>query len=114
MAEGCIFCKIVAKQVPSQIVHEDADCVAFRDLHPQAPTHVLIVPKKHLRSLNELQTADAALAGRLLLVAKQIAEAEGVEEGWRLVVNCGASAGQSVWHLHLHLLGGRPLTWPPG
>jgi histidine triad (HIT) family protein len=114
MAEECIFCKIIAKQIPAQLVHVDADCVAFRDLHPQAPTHVLIVPKKHLRSLNELQAADAALAGRLLLVAKQIAEAEGVGEGWRLVVNCGASAGQSVWHLHLHLLGGRAMQWPPG
>jgi len=114
MADDCIFCKIAAKDIPAEIVHEDADLVAFRDLNPQAPTHVLVIPRKHIPTVNDLEPGDAELVGKLFLAAKEIAAAEGLPEGYRLVMNCGEAAGQSVWHIHLHLLGGRPLRWPPG
>jgi histidine triad (HIT) family protein len=115
MAKDCLFCKIAAKEIPSTIVAESDDWVAFRDLHPQAPTHILIVPRKHIPTLNELEPADAALAGRLWLAAQSLAEKEGVaRSGYRMVVNTNAGAGQSVFHLHLHLLGGRGFRWPPG
>lgn len=114
MAE-CLFCSIIEGKIPAQKVYEDGDCVAFRDIKPQAPTHVLIVPRKHIPTLNDLKPEDAELVGRLFLVAKQIAVNEGVADaGYRTVFNCNAAAGQAVFHIHLHLLGGRDLGWPPG
>jgi histidine triad (HIT) family protein len=110
----CLFCKIVDGKIPAKLVTQDDRAVAFRDLNPQAPTHVLIVPKKHIPSLNELTEADAALVGHLHVVAKQIAADEGLSDGWRVVFNTGAHAGQTVFNIHLHLLGGRSLGWPPG
>jgi histidine triad (HIT) family protein len=110
----CIFCKIVAGEIPSSKVHEDDDVFAFHDLNPQAPTHVLVVPRKHIASLDEAREADQALLGRILLTTQQLARQLGVSSGYRVVNNCGAPAGQSVFHIHFHLLGGRPLGWPPG
>jgi histidine triad (HIT) family protein len=110
--DTCIFCKIAAGDVPATKIHEDDEVVAFRDLHPQAPVHVLIIPKTHVASL---AGAEAHLLGRLLQAAHAIAESEGIAaSGYRVVTNTGAHGGQTVFHLHLHLLGGRPLTWPPG
>jgi histidine triad (HIT) family protein len=115
MANDCLFCKIVAKEIAAKIVAEDEHWVAFRDIHPQAPTHILIVPREHLASLDDLSDAHAELAGRLLLAARELARKEGiVESGYRTVINTNAGAGQSVFHVHLHLLGGRPFRWPPG
>ncbi len=118
MANGdsvdCIFCKIVAGDIPSDKVHEDQDVVAFRDLNPQAPVHVLVVPRKHIASLNEADAGDRAVLGQLLLTTQKLADQLGVRSGYRVVNNCGASAGQSVFHIHFHLLGGRPMSWPPG
>ena len=112
---GCLFCRIAAKEAPATIVHEDEEIVAFRDLHPQAPVHLLIIPRKHVASLAEAGGGDAALLGRILLVAKELAVSEGVDaRGWRVVTNRGREAGQSVFHLHFHLLGGRGMGWPPG
>lgn len=111
---ACIFCGIAAGDVPSNVCYEDDEVVAFHDVNPQAPVHVLVVPRKHVASLNEVERTDAELLGRLLLAASRVARDLDCQDGYRLVNNCGASAGQSVFHLHLHLLGGRPLTWPPG
>ncbi len=109
----CLFCKIAAKQIPAKLVHEDDELVAFRDIAPQAPTHILIIPRKHVPSLAELD--DPALAGRMLLAAPHIAVAEGLHKtGWRTVFNTGSDGGQTVHHLHVHILGGRQMTWPPG
>jgi histidine triad (HIT) family protein len=111
----CVFCKIARKEIPAKLVHEDDDVVAFEDLNPQAPVHVLVVPRRHVPSLNELEAGDDALAGKLLRVAAGIARARGVAEpGWRAVVNVGKEGGQVVFHVHLHVLGGRPMFWPPG
>jgi histidine triad (HIT) family protein len=110
----CIFCKIVAGEIPSKQVHEDDDVFAFHDLNPQAPVHVLVVPRKHISSLNEAGGEDGALLGRILLSVRELAERLGVGQGYRVVNNCGASAGQSVFHIHFHLLGGRAMGWPPG
>ena len=110
----CLFCKIVGGQIPATIVTEDDRALAFRDLNPQAPTHVLIVPRKHIPTLATLEDDDAALVGHLFVVARKIAAAEGLTQGWRTVFNVGTHAGQTVFHIHLHLLGGRPLGWPPG
>jgi histidine triad (HIT) family protein len=113
MTESCLFCRIVRREIPATVIHEDEHTVAFRDIDPKAPTHVLVIPKEHVPSLNE--ATDAAQIGRLMLVAAQIAKAEGIaDEGYRTVVNSGANAGQTVFHVHLHLLGGRRLSWPPG
>jgi histidine triad (HIT) family protein len=113
MTDTCLFCRIVRRDIPATIVHEDAHTLAFRDIDPKAPTHVLVIPKKHVPSLNEAD--DAELLGRVLLAARSIAAAEGLADvGYRTVINCGAGAGQTVFHLHLHLLGGRALHWPPG
>ena len=112
--EGCIFCKIVAGDIPSKKVHEDDDVIAFRDLNPQAPVHVLVVPRKHIASLNEADPGDRAVLGHLLLTVQKLAGQLGVSSGYRVVNNCGASAGQSVFHIHFHLLGGRSMSWPPG
>ena len=111
----CIFCKIAAGEIDANIVHETDDLVAFRDLNPQAPTHVLIIPRRHIATINDLADGDAEVIGQLYLAAKQVAAEEGLSEpGYRVVMNCNAGAGQSVFHVHLHLLGGRPFRWPPG
>ena len=111
----CLFCKIAAKAAPATLAYEDAEVVAFDDIQPQAPVHVLVVPRRHVASLNDLAPEDEALAGKLLRVAASIARARGVaESGWRAVLNTNAQGGQIVFHVHLHLLGGRPMFWPPG
>ncbi|NJD10609.1 MAG: histidine triad nucleotide-binding protein [Gemmatimonadetes bacterium] len=111
----CIFCRIARHEIPATVVREDEDCIAFRDLLPRAPVHVLIIPKRHIASVNELTGADETVVGHLVAAARAVAESEGVaESGYRLVLNAGPDAGQSVDHLHLHLLGGRELGWPPG
>ena len=113
--KDCIFCRIVSGDLEAKLVHEDDDVVAFRDSNPQAPTHVLVVPRRHVATVNDLADADAGLAGRLVLAARRIAAEEGIaEDGYRLVLNCNRGAGQSVFHIHLHLFGGRPMRWPPG
>jgi histidine triad (HIT) family protein len=110
MAGECIFCRIVAGEVPSNIVYQDEDFLAFRDILPQAPTHVLIIPKTHITSVAELTEGQQKLAGRLIIIAKNLAEKEGIaKKGYRLVINCGPEGGQLVPHLHLHLIGGRKL-----
>lgn len=111
---GCIFCKIVAGEIPSDTVYQDEDLVAFRDLSPQAPVHILIIPRIHLANLEEASGDHGALLGRILLAAGEIARQEGIQDGFRVVNNCGESAGQTVFHLHFHLLGGRDMAWPPG
>lgn len=109
----CLFCKIAAGEIKPEIVFEDDQIIAFRDIHPQAPVHILIIPKRHITNLNEIE--DVSLAGQLLQAAVRIAKAEGVaENGYRTVINCNADGGQTVYHLHVHLLGGRQLQWPPG
>src|ERR1700737_3179190 len=113
MTDNCLFCRIIRKEIPAKIVWEDANSLAFRDIDPKAPTHVIVVPKVHVASLNE--ATDAAMLGRLLLAAREIASEEGIaESGYRVVLNTGAGAGQTVFHLHLHLLGGRKMTAPAG
>jgi histidine triad (HIT) family protein len=113
MTDSCLFCRIVRREIPARLVHEDEHTVAFRDIDPKAPTHILVIPREHVGSLND--ATDAAMLGRLMLVAKALAASEGlVAEGYRTVVNTGANAGQTVFHIHLHLLGGRKLGWPPG
>jgi histidine triad (HIT) family protein len=114
MSEDCVFCKIERKELPAKLVHEDAELFAFQDLHPHAPTHILICPRKHFAALHDAEPADQGLLGRMLLVAAQIARERKLTDGYRVVFNNGASAGQSVFHLHLHLLGGRSFRWPPG
>jgi histidine triad (HIT) family protein len=111
---GCIFCDVAAGKIPSKIVHQDRLVVAFRDISPKAPTHVLVIPREHFDDLDAATRVQERLLGHLLLVAKEIAAKEGLENGYRLVVNRGADGGQTVGHLHVHLLGGRPLGWPPG
>lgn len=113
--DDCLFCKFASGAIKPAVVLETASVLAFKDINPQAPTHVLIIPKRHVATLNDLVAADAALMGELLLAAKQVAADAGlVESGYRVAINCGAGAGQSVFHVHLHLLGGRRLSWPPG
>jgi histidine triad (HIT) family protein len=109
-----IFGKIIRREIPADIVHEDDLCLAFRDINPQAPVHIQLIPKKEVARLADATPDDQSLMGHLLLTAAKIAEAQGVGDAFRLVVNNGAGAGQSVFHLHLHILGGRPLRWPPG
>jgi histidine triad (HIT) family protein len=112
---NCLFCRIIAGEIPSRKVYEDDLAFAFHDVNPQAPTHVLIIPKKHIASLNEAAPDDEALLGRLTLLASKLADQLGVVDGgYRTVINTGAGAGQSVWHIHIHLLGGRAMNWPPG
>ncbi len=110
-----IFERIIAREIPADIVYEDEQCLAFRDISPQAPNHILIIPKRVIPRLGEATATDAPLLGHMLIVAGRIADAEGVKEsGFRLVINHGPDGGETVPHLHMHLLGGRPLTWPPG
>ncbi len=111
---SCIFCRLAAGEVPAQVVHSDERAVAFRDINPQAPVHVLVIPREHVASLAEVEEEHADLLGHLLLVASRVARGEGLVDGYRLVVNCGRHGGQTVEHLHLHVLGGRGLGWPPG
>jgi len=111
----CLFCAIVRGEIDARMVAEGDDWIAFRDIDPRAPTHVLIVPREHVATTNELTAAHDALMGRLVRAAAEIATSEGIaDDGYRLVVNCGRGAGQSVWHVHMHLLGGRAMGWPPG
>jgi histidine triad (HIT) family protein len=110
----CLFCKLVAGEIPARKVYEDASVFAFEDIDPKAPTHVLIVPKQHVPGLNEAAAQDADLIGRCHLAAASIAQQRGLQSGYRTVLNVGPDAGQSVFHLHVHLLGGRKLQWPPG
>lgn len=112
--EPCIFCKIVAGELPSRIVYTDESCIAFQDVNPQAPQHLLVIPRKHFSSPLEAEEADEALIGHLHLVAAQLARQQKNTDGFRIVINTGPGAGQTVFHLHLHLLGGRPMRWPPG
>jgi histidine triad (HIT) family protein len=110
----CLFCKVISGEVRNQKVYEDEHVYAFEDIRPQAPTHVLVVPKKHIRGLKEATAKDADLLGRCHLAAAHIARERGIENGYRTVLNVGPGSGQSVFHLHVHLLGGRGLGWPPG
>lgn len=112
---NCLFCKILSGDIPADIVYESETAIAFRDINPQAPTHLLIIPRKHIATINDIAEEDEALVGSLYSAAREIAAAEGIaEDGFRAVMNCNEGAGQTVFHIHLHLLGGRPLTWPPG
>src|SRR5688572_14108689 len=114
-AENCLFCKIARGEVPSRTAYQDGKYFAFHDIHPQAPTHLLIIPRLHIPTLDDLKPEHTELVGGLLLLAGQLArELKIVQPGYRTVFNCNEGAGQSVWHLHLHLLGGRPMQWPPG
>ena len=111
----CIFCKIVNGDIPSETIYQDDDVLVFRDLGPQAPVHVLAIPKKHISTINDIQPADAELIGKLYLAAQNVAKAEGMDDsGYRCVMNCNDDGGQTVHHIHLHILGKRKLTWPPG
>ncbi len=114
MSNDCLFCKIVAGTIPARTLFEDGSCVAFPDVHPQAPVHVLVVPKQHLVSLAETDREHTDLLGRLLAAAAEVARMQGLEKGYRVVINTGHDGGQTVGHLHLHVLGGRHMGWPPG
>lgn len=114
MSADCLFCKIAAKQIPAKMVYEDPEIFAFEDIGPQAPTHLLICPRKHLASLGDAAEADETMLGRLQLVAAKLARERNLDGGYRTVINTGSDAGLSVAHLHLHLLGGRSMRWPPG
>jgi len=111
----CLFCKVQSGEIDADIIYETENLVAFRDINPQAPTHVLIIPRRHIATINDIAESDAELIGELVIAAKEIAAQEGFSEpGYRLNLNCNAAGGQTVFHLHLHLLGGRQFTWPPG
>lgn len=110
-----LFLKIIDREIPADIVFENDDILAFRDISPQAPTHILIIPKRRIPTINDVEPGDAELVGRMVLAARELAAAEGIsDDGYRLVFNCNQNGGQSVFHIHLHLLGGRALSWPPG
>jgi len=111
----CLFCRILTGDIPAEIIYESETAIAFRDINPQAPTHVLIIPRKHIATINEIDEGDRTLVGGLYSAAREIAAAEGIaDDGYRVVMNCNERAGQTVFHIHLHLLGGRAFTWPPG
>ncbi len=113
--EGCLFCKIARGEIKADVVHQDDQVVAFRDINPQAPVHVLIVPREHIPTISDLQEKQQGLVGRIFLTAGKLAEQFGIEqEGYRVVANCREAAGQTVFHIHFHLLGGRRFGWPPG
>lgn len=115
MSDDCLFCSIVAGDIPATVVHENDEVLAFRDLNPQAPTHVLVIPKQHYADAGELAEADPALSAAVLTGAKRVAELEGIaSSGYRLVLNTGKDGNQTVFHVHCHVLGGRSMTWPPG
>jgi histidine triad (HIT) family protein len=112
---ACLFCQIVNRTIQATIVHENEHVLAFQDIHPQAPVHVLVIPKRHVASVQELERGDVGLVGHLLQACVKLAKEKGISEsGYRIVTNSGPHAGQTVFHLHFHLLGGRPMTWPPG
>jgi histidine triad (HIT) family protein len=114
-SDDCLFCKILAGEIPADTVYESDTAIAFRDINPQAPTHVLIIPRKHISTINDIAAEDGAIVGSLYTAAQQIAQQEGFADvGYRVVMNCNEAAGQTVFHIHLHLLGGRAFTWPPG
>lgn len=111
----CLFCKIAQQQIPATIIHQDDQVVAFRDISPQAPVHALVIPRRHITTLNDIGPADAGLLGHMIVTAQQIAAQDGIDEtGFRLVMNCNRDGGQTVYHIHLHVLGGRSMHWPPG
>lgn len=111
----CLFCKIATGEIPSHKLFEDDDVVAFEDINPHAPVHVLVIPRRHMRTLNDLTPEDDLVLGRVVRAAARVAQEHGIAgSGYRAVLNCNAHAGQSVWHVHMHVLGGRPLNWPPG
>ena len=111
----CVFCKMVAGEIRPDLVYQDEHVIAFRDINPQAPTHVLVVPREHIATLNDLTPGNASLIGRMYLAARAVAHQEGIaERGYRTLINCNPEAGQTVYHLHLHVLGGRHMRWPPG
>jgi histidine triad (HIT) family protein len=114
VASDCLFCRIAARELPATIVREEEDVVAFRDVSPQAPTHLLVIPREHIGRLSEAKPDHGTLLGRLLLVAVELAREEGLGDGFRVVVNDGRNGGQTVGHLHVHVLGGRAMKWPPG
>jgi histidine triad (HIT) family protein len=115
VSDDCIFCRIARGEIPAKVVREDDDTIAFRDIDGKAPVHVLVIPRRHVASVNDLEPADEALVGRLFTAARELAAAEGLTDGgYRLVMNTGPDAGQSVAHIHLHVLGGRRMSWPPG
>lgn len=115
MKEGCIFCKIVAKEIPTTPVYENTDIIAFNDIRPQAPVHIILIPKRHIEKVSELSAKDSNLISDLILAANKIAKDNGLSaSGYRIVINCDKDAGQEVFHLHLHILGGRKMSWPPG
>jgi histidine triad (HIT) family protein len=115
MSKDCLFCKIAAGEIPAKIVREDEFALAFEDVNPQAPLHVLVIPRRHIATLNELTDEDEALVGHLVGMARDVARDRGLDgSGYRTVFNCNADGGQTVFHIHLHLLGGRSLAWPPG
>ena len=112
---SCIFCKIVAGEIPADILYQDDDVMCFRDVAPQAPTHLLVIPKKHIGSIVELEQSDTDIAGKILVTATKMAKQDGVSEsGYRVAMNCGDEGGQTVGHIHMHVLGGRQMGWPPG
>jgi histidine triad (HIT) family protein len=112
---NCLFCKILAGDIPADIIYESDTAIGFRDINPQAPTHVLIIPRRHIATINDIADEDQSIVGSLFSAAREIAASEGLtDEGYRAVMNCNEAAGQTVFHIHLHLLGGRPLGWPPG
>ncbi|WP_416139734.1 histidine triad nucleotide-binding protein [Halomonas sp. HK25] len=112
---ACLFCQIIKREIPAEIVFEDDDLLAFEDIAPQAPTHLLVIPKRHVATLNDLEESDRALVGRLPIVAARLARERGfAEEGYRVVMNCNDDGGQTVYHVHMHLMGGRRFTWPAG
>ena len=114
-ASDCLFCRILEGEIPADVIYESDSALAFRDINPQAPTHVLIIPRRHITTINDLSAGDQELVGSLFIAAKEVARQEGLaEDGYRTVMNCGEGAGQSIFHIHLHLLGGRFLNWPPG
>ena len=113
--QPCLFCRIIQHELPAQIVHEDYHVVAFTDIRPEAPVHLLVCPRKHIPTLNDLVPDDSLLIGHMFQVAKKLAEQSSVQQaGWRTVINVNAGAGQTVYHIHLHVLGGRTFSWPPG
>lgn len=115
MSQDCLFCKIVDGDIAADVVFESDNAIAFRDVNPQAPTHVLVIPRQHIATINDLEPGNESLVGELYMAARQIAADEGIAEaGYRTVMNCNEGAGQSVFHIHLHVLGGRALSWPPG
>jgi histidine triad (HIT) family protein len=115
MSSDCLFCKILAGDIPADLVYESDTAVGFRDINPKAPTHVLVIPRKHIATINDIGPEDEEIVGSLYTAAREIAAAEGIaDDGYRAVMNCNESAGQTVFHIHLHVLGGRALSWPPG